>query len=180
MTTKRPAKKAPAKAGAGNGEYTAPAAYTFGGITLRLPDSPLTPDTTKEEGIPRLVTDSEYREKALSSMRGFLEFADRVERGDDSLTPMERIWIAGAVRAYASQIYLKPPRKGPEPEIDPAQVIPMLHEKIRGKGLNKTSAVLEVADELGKSDKAIWNLLKRYPEQIAVLEEFFWGTEEKK
>ena len=187
MTTKKTAKKAPAKEVAspkakpavkkipGNGEYQAPSWYAWNGVKLAMPNSPLTPDEDREEGIPRLVSDEEYRQSALSSMRGYLELADRIERMDETLKPYECVWIAGAVRAYASQIYLKPPRgRGAAPKIDPLSTVLKYIAIRRDRGIDRAAAIAQLEDELGVSGPAIGNVLEKYRDQVDALEEAFY------
>ncbi len=187
MQPKKPAKKDPTKAGAslkaktsgkkvpGNGEYQAPSWYAWNGVKLAMPNSPLTPDEDKEEGIPRLVSDEEYRQSALSSMRGYLELADRIERMDETLKRYECIWIAGAVRAYASQIYLKPPRgRGAAPKIDPLSTVMRYITLRRDRGMDRAAAIAQLEDDLGVTGPAIGNVLEKYREQVDLLEEAFY------
>lgn len=168
-------KKAPDK-GIGSSPYRAPSWYMWNGLKLVMPNSPLTPEPEDgDEGVPRLVTDEQFREKALSQMRAFLELADRIERMDSSFKSYECLWIAGAVRAYASQIYLKPPRgRGAAPKIDPLGTVMRYIQLRRDHGLTKPGAIAKLEDELEVSGPAIGNVLKKYQEQVDLLEEAFY------
>lgn len=173
---RKPAKKPAARKAAGNGEYSAPSEYLWNGVTLSMPDSPLTPAPEGDaDGIPRLVADDEYRKKALSSMRGFLELADRIERMDGTLKQFECVWIAGAVRAYASQISLSPPRKvGAKVKLSPVHVVARYIELRRDKHLGQEEAITEVADEMDASVPGVKKVLKKYRDQADQWAEAFY------
>lgn len=166
MTAKRPSEQAPANPGA-SPTPTAPSEYRIGAITLRMPDSPLTPQNREpEEGIPRLQSDKEFTALALSQQKLFHELADRAEQGDANLTKYELLMIAGAVRAYAVQIYLEPPRgRGAKRRLNPLPTIGH-YLQLRQQGSKHSPAVAAVAEELDVSNKAIEDLLKKYKDQV--------------
>lgn len=168
MAGKRPAKKAQAKTGPSPAN-SVPSTYRLGGVTLQLPDSPLTPHSREpEEGIPSLESDEVFTARARSQQQYFLELADRIERGDDSLMAYECLMIAGAVRAYAAQIYIDPPRRrGAKQRLNPLPTIAQ-YLQLRHRGMKHSPAVSAVAEELDVSNKAIEDLLKKYKEQVGV------------
>ena len=141
-----------------------------GAASLKMPHSPLTPDIgdAVEQGVvpvrpPHHVAVDRFSESAHASQRYFAELADRIERGDPSLTRMDGIFAAQAIRAYASQITLEMPRnRGADPKMDPgalAMEFALLHLK---DGMTKNGAHEALAERHDVSITAVKKALKKY------------------
>lgn len=141
-----------------------------GAARLKMPHSPLTPDIEEpvEEGVVPVrpahhVAADRFSEGAHASQRYFAELADRIERGDPSLTRMDGIFAAQAIRAYASQITLEMPRnRGADPKMDPgalAMEFALLHLK---GGMTKNGAHETLAERHDVSITAVKKALKKY------------------
>lgn len=178
MATRKPAKKGPGSNPgpkiAEDEPYRAPSEYLWGGLVFNMPESPLTPRRKEPEtGISRLQSAEAYRDRALSNQRMLLSLADRIQAGDDSLVAWECLMIAGAVRAYASQLNLSPPkgRGNPSTKLDPLLTVSRYIQLRSNGGLSRNSAIGELAVELNVSDTSIKKLLKRHDEQVRLWEQ---------
>lgn len=162
MSGKRTPKDAPANAGAK--QLDGLSFRKFGGLTIRMPDTPLTPHVVEVgEGIPLLV-DPEFLASQLAVSRRYFEaLADRIEHGDPTLTKIDGISAAMAIRAYATQIPDVPRRgKGRLPEIDPGRLAIRFAKLHYLDGLSKTAAYGLLEEEFQVSITAIKKALKKH------------------
>ena len=141
-------------------EKLASSSYQFNGVTLSMPMSPLTPEESApaEPGITmgRGQSDADFEESALGSKRYFEELANRIQQGDITLTVMDAIFAAGAIRAYTSQITTKKPHgKGQDPKFDHGKAAFLFALRVGSKGISKFNAIQDLALEFGVSDTAI-------------------------
>jgi len=133
------------------------------GVTISMPDSPLTPAKQESEGITFLTSPEDYEKTSRSQIAYFNELADRIESGDPTLTVLDGIWAAGAIRAYASQIPLQAPKgRGRQPVVDPGRVALEFAVLTVLKAVPKSAARAQLAEEHGVSDEAIRKALKKH------------------
>lgn len=159
---KGPEPSGPAPTGSGS-QYVP---FRIAGITIGMPDSPLTPAEPLGEGFHRQPSAAEYQSKAESQRRYFEDLADRVQRGCPTLVFIELITAAQAIRAYASQIPTARPRaRGQAPKIDAAVVSVRFLEMVL-KGKSKFEAYGELAQQYGVSETSIKKAIKKHKEQV--------------
>ncbi len=134
---------------------------------IMMPISPLTPDTEPPEpGLTFLTNPEEYERIARSQKAYFEELADKLITDaplEELLNTFDRVWAAGAIRAYASQIPLAEPRlRGQRPKVDPGAVALQYALKTIKQGTPKSVAIAELAEEWDVSDEAIRKALKKH------------------
>lgn len=174
---KSPAKKAGAKRSKkstptvtveaiGTSRNVAPAGFF---AKILMPESPLTPETepeVDEGGISFGISPEEYERTARNQRAYFSELADKLITDaplEESLSLFDRVWAAGAIRAYASQIPLKKPgSRGQAPRLDPGKVAVEFALETVNKGVPKSVAIARLAEKWDVSDEAIRKALKKY------------------
>jgi hypothetical protein len=108
------------------------------------------------------VTDEDHA-RVAKSQKEFLEgLASRIEAGEAITGAMEQAFAAGAIRAFAASIPIKPKRKqGPPPKFCHGSEA-LVYASYRAQGMGHGAALASISDRVGASEQAIEKAIKKY------------------
>ena len=108
------------------------------------------------------VSDEDHA-KAATSQKEFLEgLAKRIESGEAITDAMGQAFAAGAIRAFAASIPIKPKGKqGPPPKFCHGSEA-LVYAAYRAKGMGHGAALASISDRVGASEQAIEKAIKKY------------------
>lgn len=109
-----------------------------------------------------LVSDKEHAE-AATSQKEFLEgLAKLIEAGEPITDTMGQAFAAGAIRAFAASIPMKPKGKqGPPPKFCHGSEA-LVYAAYRAQGVAHGAALASISDRVGASEQAIEKAIKKY------------------
>ena len=108
------------------------------------------------------VSDEDHASVA-TSQKEFLEgLAKRIESGEAITDAMGQAFAAGAIRAFAASIPIKPKGKqGPPPKFCHGSEA-LVYAAYRAQGMRHGEALASISDRAGASEQAIEKAIKKY------------------
>lgn len=108
------------------------------------------------------VSDEDHA-KAARSQKEFLEsLAKRIESGEPITDAMGQAFAAGAIRAFAASIPVKPKGKqGPPPKFCHGSEA-LVYASYRAQGMGHGAALASISDRVEASEQAVEKAIKKY------------------
>ena len=115
----------------------------------------------KKTGVEFHVSDEKHA-AAATSQKEFLEsLAKRIESGEAITDRMGQAFAAGAIRAFAASIPMKPKGKqGPPPKFCHGSEA-LVYASYRAQGMRHGEALASISDRVGASEQAIEKAIKK-------------------
>ena len=108
------------------------------------------------------VSDEDH-ERVARSQKDFLEgLAKRIESGEAITDAIGQAFAAGAIRAFAASIPIKPKGKqGPPPKFCHGSEA-LVYASYRAQGMGHGAALVSISDRVKASEQAIEKAIKKY------------------